>query len=270
MAKDSAKKKVTAAAAKPDTKEAKNKKKTNVLKKKQEEAEAKKKAAAAAAIAKEEDDDLELESADLEEKEIAAPTPAQTKKDKKGSEFEEGASVVPISSQNDIKRKKREMKRKKLDADAGENRVVFISRLPKGFYEPQLRKFFSQFGRVIAVTLGRNPKTGKTRHFGFVEFARQDVAEIAAASMDRYLLAGHRLECTLADEGTVIRNTNFKKVPALGDHSRQEKYSAKAEAALAEKTEEKIVEGFQKKQEKIRKVLEEAGVKYDFPSLSLN
>lgn len=58
-----------------------------------------------------------------------------------------------------------------------------------------MREYFSQFGTVKRVRLARNTKTGQSKHFGFVEFASAAVAEIAAETMDKYLLDGHLLKC---------------------------------------------------------------------------
>jgi len=69
---------------------------------------------------------------------------------------------------------------------AEEQRVVYVGRLPVGFEEHELRSFFEQFGTVTAVVVGRSPKTGGSRHYGFVEFERADVAQIAAAAMNGY------------------------------------------------------------------------------------
>lgn len=72
--------------------------------------------------------------------------------------------------------------------------VIYIGRIPHGFYEPQMRAYFSQFGAISHLRLARNPKTGKSRHYAFVEFASQSVAEIVAKTMDKYLLFGHLLQ----------------------------------------------------------------------------
>lgn len=216
----------------------------------------------------EEAEDLELEDEVEEEgEEEVVPESQQTnkkkqqKKEEQPNEFSSGASVIPIN----LKKKAAEAKRKHLDADAGDRRVIYISRLPNGFYEPQLKKFFSQFGRVIAVALGRNPKTGKSRHYAFVEFARQDVAEIAAAAMDRYILGGHRLQCTLANEEKTEVMRNIKKIPEVGDRSRQIEFSERTAASLEGKTYDVIVEKLKANQEKIKAQLDKAGVTYEFP-----
>ncbi|EME83963.1 uncharacterized protein MYCFIDRAFT_195149 [Pseudocercospora fijiensis CIRAD86] len=73
--------------------------------------------------------------------------------------------------------------------------VVYISRLPHGFFEKQLRAYFSQFGTITHLRLARNRKTGKSKHYAFIEFEAASVADIVAKTMDKYLLFGHILQC---------------------------------------------------------------------------
>lgn len=77
------------------------------------------------------------------------------------------------------------------------------SRVPRGFFEPQMKKYFSQFGRVNRLRLSRNKKTGASKHYAFVEFASTEVADIVARTMDNYLLFGHILKCKLVPEDQV-------------------------------------------------------------------
>ena len=44
-----------------------------------------------------------------------------------------------------------------------ERGVVYLSNVPHGFYENQMFKFFSQFGKVTNLRLGRSKKTGENR-----------------------------------------------------------------------------------------------------------
>lgn len=73
-------------------------------------------------------------------------------------------------------------------ATSGERGVVYLSNVPHGFYENQMFKFFSQFGKVTNVRLGRSKKTGGFRGYAFVEFRFADVAKIVAESMNNYLM----------------------------------------------------------------------------------
>ena len=77
------------------------------------------------------------------------------------------------------------------------NGVVYVGRIPHGFYENEMRQYFSQFGTISRIRLSRNRKTGHSKHFAFIEFERSDVAKIAAEAMDNYLMFGHILKCKL-------------------------------------------------------------------------
>ncbi|XP_017100065.2 MKI67 FHA domain-interacting nucleolar phosphoprotein [Drosophila bipectinata] len=80
-------------------------------------------------------------------------------------------------------------KKLKPQAKQGPDRgVVLVQRLPHGFFEQQLRQYFSQFGRVLRVRLGRSERTGNSRGFAFVEFEYPEVAQVAAETMDNYLM----------------------------------------------------------------------------------
>lgn len=93
------------------------------------------------------------------------------------------------------------------------------SRVPHGFYEPQMRAYFSQFGPISRLRLSRNRTTGASKHYAFLEFESAEVASIVAATMDNYLLFGHILKCKLVPHEQVHEklwigaNKRFKKVP---------------------------------------------------------
>lgn len=66
--------------------------------------------------------------------------------------------------------------------------VVFIKHLPHGFFEEQLKKYFEQFGNVTRVRLARSRRTGTSKGYAFVEFEYPEVAQVAAETMDNYLM----------------------------------------------------------------------------------
>lgn len=76
-----------------------------------------------------------------------------------------------------------------------ETGVVYVGRIPRGFFESQMKQYFSQFGRVRNLRLARNKKSGASKHYAFVEFASPEVADIVARTMNNYLLFGHILKC---------------------------------------------------------------------------
>lgn len=74
------------------------------------------------------------------------------------------------------------------EEEALENRVIVIRRLPHGFYEKELRQFFSQIAPITNARVVRNKKSGKSRGCAFVEFTDGEIAKMVAEEMDYYLL----------------------------------------------------------------------------------
>ncbi|PIA53535.1 hypothetical protein AQUCO_00900249v1 [Aquilegia coerulea] len=75
--------------------------------------------------------------------------------------------------------------------------VLYIGRIPHGFYEDEMREFFKQFGAIKHLRIARSRKTGKSKHFGFIEFESPEVAKIVADCMHNYLLLEHMLQVHL-------------------------------------------------------------------------
>merc|ERR1740121_2147332 len=84
------------------------------------------------------------------------------------------------------------------DAEAPEPRgVIYLGHIPKGFFEPQMRKFFSQFGKITRLRLSRSKKNAGSKGYAFVEFEEESVAKIVAETMHKYLMFGKQLVCHL-------------------------------------------------------------------------
>ncbi|OAA73883.1 Nucleotide-binding, alpha-beta plait [Cordyceps fumosorosea ARSEF 2679] len=128
--------------------------------------------------------------------------------------FEEGQDVGTIPS---VSKAVREGVTS--EAASGERGVVYVGRIPHGFYEHEMRQYFSQFGPISRLRLSRNKKTGASKHFAFVEFTERSTAEVVAKTMDNYLLFGHILKCQVVPPARVHEalfkgaNRRFKKVP---------------------------------------------------------
>ncbi|KAK6533830.1 hypothetical protein TWF281_005184 [Arthrobotrys megalospora] len=78
--------------------------------------------------------------------------------------------------------------------------VVYLGRIPHGFYEDEMRAYFSQFGTIDRLRLCRNKVTGKSKHYAFIQFSSSEVARIVAETMNNYLLYGHILKCKVLAE----------------------------------------------------------------------
>ncbi|PSR78803.1 hypothetical protein BD289DRAFT_376243 [Coniella lustricola] len=132
--------------------------------------------------------------------------------------FEEGQDVgkIPALSNKERKAAKKALAAAKAKEETG---VIYVGRLPHGFYEHEMKSYFSQFGAIRNLRLSRNKKTGRAKHFAFVEFEELSTAEIVAKTMDNYLLFGHILKCSVIPKAQVHDdlfkggNKRFKPVP---------------------------------------------------------
>ncbi|KAF9637430.1 hypothetical protein BFW01_g8326 [Lasiodiplodia theobromae] len=124
-----------------------------------------------------------FDAAEAEEKAAEKPTPKKSKKAKK--EKDEEPAAKPASAAKAVNGKKRK---------AAEEPAPAEDRIPHGFYEHQMKAYFSQFGEISRLRLARNKKTGRSKHYAFIEFANNDVAKIVAETMDKYLMFGHILQ----------------------------------------------------------------------------
>lgn len=96
--------------------------------------------------------------------------------------FEQGQDVGKIPEVS--KERKRAKKALAASKEKEETGVIYIGRLPHGFYEHEMKSYFSQFGPIRNLRVSRNKKTGKAKHFAFVEFEDASTAEIVAKTMD--------------------------------------------------------------------------------------
>ena len=164
------------------------------------------------------------------------------------------------------KLKQRLSKRSKQDIDTTEAPgVVYLGRIPHGFYEDQMRAYFEQFGEVKRLRLSRNKKTGASKHYAFIEFTHSDVAQIVAETMDNYLLFSHTLKCEVIPSEKVHEglwkgaNRKFRAVPYAKLH--RERHNKKKSVDEKKKVAKKLVE----REQRLRQVLEEMGIDYEFP-----
>ncbi|WVQ71089.1 hypothetical protein IAR50_000614 [Cryptococcus sp. DSM 104548] len=150
---------------------------------------------------------------------------------------------------------------KKKDTQKG---TLYVGRIPHGFYEEQMKEYFSQFGDVTRLRLARNRKTGASKHYAYIEMSSQSVAQIVAETMNNYLLMGHLLKCHVIAADKVHpqlwagANKKFRKVPrARVEKMRHEKERTEEEQAKADK---KLL----KKQNQRKSKLQKAGIDYEF------
>jgi len=156
--------------------------------------------------------------------------------------------------------------------------VVYIGHLPTGFFEPQMREFLAQFGTVTRLRLSRSKKNAHSKGYAFVEFEDEEVAQIVAETMDKYLLFGRQLVAHVVDDKkrhpALFRGAGKKMKPldrkrkALqklqhnkkrGDDRKDDDPSAAVPAVTRRQQSRRL-----QKQERKRGVLKGMGISYDF------
>ncbi|KAL8965342.1 MAG: hypothetical protein Q9183_003903 [Haloplaca sp. 2 TL-2023] len=172
--------------------------------------------------------------------------------------FKEGMEVPKLPKSKDLPKKLKAIK----DASEGPG-VVYVGRIPHGFYEHQMRAYFSQFGPISRLRLSRNRNTGASKHYAFIEFESASVAKIVAETMDTYLMFGHILKCKIVPPEEVHENLwkgankRFKKVPWNKIEGK------KMEKAVGRKQWEKRVKNETKRRSKKAEKAKSIGYEFD-------
>ncbi|EGZ25736.1 hypothetical protein PHYSODRAFT_555443 [Phytophthora sojae] len=189
---------------------------------------------------------------------------------------EEAIASAKAAQQAGGKKRKSKMQRKKeaaalaqqqkaVKAKSQPSNVIYLGRIPHGFYEKQMMGFFKQFGVVRRVRLSRNKRTGNSKHYAFIQFDEPEVAQIVANTMNQYRLFDHTLSCHVVPSHAVHErmfvgaNKEFKPLPRQAINRNRHN---------AEKTYEQTVVNNKRlvaKERQKRKVLKALGIDYDFP-----
>ncbi|KDP45022.1 hypothetical protein JCGZ_01522 [Jatropha curcas] len=145
--------------------------------------------------------------------------------------------------------------------------VLYIGRIPHGFYEKEMQAYFSQFGTIKRLRIARNKKTGKSKHYGFIEFQDPEVAEVVADCMHNYLLFEHLLQVHLIPSEHVHpqlwKGFNYRYKPLARVQIEQKRQNK--DRTLDEH--KKLVEKIMKRDQKRKKRIEAAGLDYECPQI---
>ncbi|KAL6501793.1 hypothetical protein OROGR_026926 [Orobanche gracilis] len=127
--------------------------------------------------------------------------------------------------------------------------VLYIGRIPHGFYENEMEV------------------TGKSKHFGFIEFESPEVAKIVEECMHNYLMYEHLLQVQLVPPERVhpkiwkCVNRLYKPM----DWVQIERKRHDKERTLEQQ--KKLVAGIVRRDQKRRKRIAAAGIDYECPEL---
>ncbi|KAI8049995.1 hypothetical protein BDF21DRAFT_456840 [Thamnidium elegans] len=229
----------------------------------------------AAAVVEEEEEELTEEQEEALRKEILgdiASSEGEDSSDEEADGIDANENVVALDTEK-LKESMAETKKvfdKKAKATKAakveEKGVVYVGRIPHGFYEKEMKGYFSQFGDISRLRLSRNKKTGSSKHYAFIEFESADVAQIVTETMDNYLLFNNLLKCKMIPTEKVHEklfvgaNKTYKPFNYVL-RNRQQHNKPMDQSKLAAKH-AKILKDEQNKREKLK----EAGIDYDFPS----
>ncbi|KAK6159773.1 hypothetical protein DH2020_003154 [Rehmannia glutinosa] len=145
--------------------------------------------------------------------------------------------------------------------------VLYIGRIPHGFYENEMEAFFKQFGAIKRLRIARNRKTGRSKHFGFIEFESREVAKVVEECMHNYLMYEHLLQVRLVPPERVHPKL-WKGVSRWYqplDWVQIERKRHDKERTLEQQ--KKLVAGIMKRDQKRRKRIEAAGIDYECPEI---
>jgi nucleolar protein 15 len=154
------------------------------------------------------EEDTYLKGFDDEEQDVEAAEKEGEYDEKSGISKNAATAKQQKEQLDNAKAKVAEVTKSKKTSDASSNDannsstkkargVLYIGRIPHGFYESQMRAYFGQFGDILHLRLSRNKKTGASKHYAFIEFKDADVARVVSETMDNYLLFGHILKVKL-------------------------------------------------------------------------
>jgi nucleolar protein 15 len=162
--------------------------------------------------------------------------------------------------------------RKELAAGEGKQNlaVIYLSHIPFGFYEEQMKSFFNQFGTVTRLRLSRAKRSGRSRGYAFIEFDDPEVASIVAETMNDYLMYGRRLKCEVVPKEKVHPSTFLGSGRVRPDTTAQSHQTHRL-AHNRTKTQQEMdknVRRLLEREEKRRKKIEALGLQYEFDGFS--
>lgn len=231
---------------------------------------------------------------EAEEEEIEEPGEADESADVEESIVPHLPAAVPAEA----KGKKRKSKTHRLadamaraDAEEGgtgsaseyiPRGVLYLGHIPLGFAEPQMRKYFNQFGTVLRLRLSRSKKSTESKGYAFIEFEEEAVAKIVAETMNGYMLFDKKLVCHLMDKDKIHPNLfkgwnrpmiNFSNRRRIQQRSNyNDRPTVEVEGERIARTTRQQVRRRDKSHEKLKELLQSLEVDYDlseFPAPAL-
>ena len=198
----------------------------------------------------------------------------EVKKDSISEEKEESIPEEEEKSEEDSKKKNIKNSKSRVEktqkaieslTKPKKTSVIYVGHLPWGFDEKALYKYFSQFGTINRLYNPRSTLSGRSKGYAFIEFLDEKTAEIAAKTMNNYLLFDRILKCNVIEDKSKYDNMfkNAKKQFVFND-----KYKKLLEKQEKEQSKEEIkikIDTLLKREEIKREKMKEEGFNINFP-----
>uniref|UniRef100_UPI00358FAFE6 MKI67 FHA domain-interacting nucleolar phosphoprotein-like n=1 Tax=Myxine glutinosa TaxID=7769 RepID=UPI00358FAFE6 len=140
--------------------------------------------------------------------------------------------------------------------------TIYLGHIPQGFFELEMRRFFSQFGRVTRLRLSRSKRTGRSKGYAFIEFEHEEVAKVVAETMNNYLFYERLLKCEFMQPERVHPSTfaGANRIFAKPLRLDVQQYNKKRNKLQLQRMCSKLLS----KPGRLRKKLATHGINYDF------
>ena len=156
------------------------------------------------------------------------------------------------------------LSRKKAEEDVvTRSGIIYLGHIPHGFYEQEMRRYFSQFGRVKSVRLSRSRRTGRSRGYAFVKFECAEVSEVAAETMNNYLMYGRLLKChTVSGHRRMFKRGRVWRSQWEREEAMRQRYN-KLQRVSSEQDYRKRIKNVARRYNRRQRKIEKRGYQFD-------
>ena len=150
-------------------------------------------------------------------------------------------------------------------SSASNKTAIYVGHLPWGFGDVEIKKYFQQFGEITRIIVPKSSKTGRSVGYAFIEFKEQETAEVAAKTMNNYLLFDKILKCNVIEDKTKYDRMflKWKKKFKFNDKRKERLIKQQKHPKTKEEIKAKI-QILLDREEKKKERFKELGIDYSF------